>query len=518
MTTKYKVLLWASAFLLMLTVSCKKDFLDKNPLNSVSTDIFWKSEADVQTAVTGVYTRLQQNFLGYERVYLDGLTDNAYLLPGNTNQPNMNNLTNGSISPALSGPMVNMYSTPYRAITSCNYFLDNVDKAPVAEAKKNVYKAEVRFIRALAYFDLVQTFGGVVINKNFPTKLEAEKKQKSTKEEVYAFIHEDLDFAIANLPDEKYNGHAVKGSALGIKARVLITQQKWADAVPVLQQIMSSGKFALANNYAALFRTAGQATAAVNTEIMFSTQYLAPTNPQRTSPGAGGMDLELGLYSLMQPYKDLVDEYEMTDGKPITESPLYNPATPYANRDPRLDLTVKLPGEVWKNPSGTEFTGSIASSTGFLMEKYVDLSRTAPYTTATATTTDQDYIHLRYADVLLMYAEAKNEVSGPDATVYKALNDVRARTGINMPAVDQAKYNTKEKLRDYIRHERRIELALEGQRYNDLKRWNIAHIKLPTLKDPTGKSLVFEPKNYILPFPQSELDNNPQLEQNEGYR
>jgi len=282
MTTKYKVLLWASAFLLMLTVSCKKDFLDKNPLNSVSTDIFWKSEADVQTAVTGVYTRLQQNFLGYERVYLDGLTDNAYLLPGNTNQPNMNNLANGSISPALSGPMVNMYSTPYRAITSCNYFLDNVDKAPVAEAKKNVYKAEVRFIRALAYFDLVQTFGGVVINKNFPTKLEAEKKQKSTKEEVYAFIHEDLDFAIVNLPDEKYNGHAVKGSAQGIKARVLITQQKWADAVPVLQQIMSSGKFGLANNYAALFRTAGQATAAVNTEIMFSTQYLAPTNPQRT--------------------------------------------------------------------------------------------------------------------------------------------------------------------------------------------------------------------------------------------
>lgn len=519
MTSKNKISLWLSALLLLVGgVSCNKDFLDRNPLNSVSSAVFWASEADVQTAVTGVYTRLQQNFLGYERFYLDGLTDNAYLLPGNTNQPNMTNLTTGSISAGLGGPMVNMYSTPYRAIASCNYFLDNVDKAPISDAKKNVYKAEVRFVRALAYFDLVQTFGGVVVYRNLPATLESAKIAKSTKDEVYAFIHEDLDFAIANLPDDKYNGHAVKGSALGIKGRVLITQQKWSEAVPVLQQIMTSGKFALSNNYAALFRTAGQATATVNTEIMFSTQYLAPTNPQRTSPGAAGMDLELGLFSLIQPYRDLVDEYEMTDGKLITESPLYNPADPYANRDPRLDLTIKFPNEIWRNPAGAAWTGSATSNTGFLMEKYLDLSR-APFSiSSTATATDQDYIHLRYADVQLMYAEAKNEVSGPDATVYAALNLVRARPGINMPPVDQAKYNTKEKLRDYIRHERRVELALEGQRYNDLKRWNIAHIKLPTLKTPDNTSLVFETKNYVLPFPQSELDNNPQLVQNDGYK
>ena len=508
-----------SGFLLVLLftgVSCNKDFLDRNPLNSVSSQIFWASEADVQTALAGVYSRLQQNFLGYERVYLDGLTDNAYLDPGNGNQSNMTNMTTGSISAGLGGALPNMYSTPYRAIASCNYFLDNIDKAPLTDAKKNGYKAEVRFIRALSYFDLVQSFGGVVIYKNFPEKLEDAKIAKSTKEQVYAFIEEDLDFAIANLPDEKYNGHAVKGSAQGIKARVLITEQKWADAVTILQQIMTAGKFSLSNNYAALFRTAGQTTAAVNTEIMFSTQYLAPTNPQRISPGAAGMDIELGWWSLMQPYQDLANEYEMTDGKMITESPLYNPATPYVNRDPRMDLTLKLPGEVWKNAAGTPWTQSYATNTGFLMEKYVDLSR-APFTAATATQTDQDYIHLRYADVLLMYAEAKNEVSGPDATVYAAINQVRARPGINMPPVDQAKYDTKDKLREFIRHERRVEFALEGQRYNDLKRWNIAHIKLPTLKTPSGTPLVFLTKNYVLPFPQSELDNNPFLVQNPDY-
>src|SRR3990170_6458064 len=152
-------LFWLSA--------CKKNYLEKNPLDSVSSQIFWASEADVKSGLAGVYSRLQQNFLGYERVYLDGLSDNAYL-DNNTNQGNMSMMTTGGITPALSGALGNMYSSPYRAIASCNYFLDNVDKAPVGDVQKNVYKAEVRFIRALCYFDLVQGFGGVVLYRNFP--------------------------------------------------------------------------------------------------------------------------------------------------------------------------------------------------------------------------------------------------------------------------------------------------------------------------------------------------------------
>jgi hypothetical protein len=500
------------AVLVLLGVSCKKDFLDKNPPNTVSTAIFWTTEADVQSAVAGVYTRLQENFLGYERVYLDGFTDNAYLI-ANPFHSGLTTIAFGGISP-VTATVSEMYSTPYRVIASANYFLANVGKAPITDVKRDVYSAEVRFLRALAYFDLAQTFGDVVIYTTPPETLESSQIPKSSRAEVYALIEEDLNFAMSKLPDEKYNGHAVKGSAAGILARVLMTQQKYTEAVPVLQQIISSGKFGLSNSYAALFRTAGQSNAAVNTEIMFSTQYLAPVKIHRN---LNGMDLELGSYSIMQPYKNLVDEYEMTDGKLITESPLYNPAAPYANRDPRLDLTVKLPGEKWLAPNGTEYVPSINNpASGFIMEKYVDLSR-APITPATANSTDQDYIHLRYADVLLMYAEAKNEVSGPDATVYKAINDVRGRTGINMPAVDQARYNTKETLRDYIRHERRIELALEGQRYNDLKRWNVAHIILPKIKDPNGVSMIFDQRNYFWPFPQTEIDANTRLDQNENY-
>ncbi len=516
MSINYRSFLRMSACLLIGLASCNKDFLEKNPLDSISSQVFWTSENDVQTALAGVYSRLQQNFLGYERVYLDGLSDNAYLDPGNNNQPNMTVMTTGSITPGLTGAMVNMYSTPYRAIASCNYFLDNVDRAPITDAKKNVYKAEVRFIRALSYFDLVQAFGDVIIYRNYFRTLDEAKIAKSPRADVYAFIEEDLDFAIANLPDEKYNGHAVKGSAQGIKARVLVTEQKWAAAVPLLEEIISSKKFALSNNYAALFLRGGQSNAAVNTEIMFSTQYLAPSNVQRTSPGAAGMNIELGWWSLMQPYKDLADDYEMKDGKPAAESILFNPLDPYANRDPRLDLSLKLPGEVWKNSSGAVWADSYTSATGFLMEKYVDLSL-APFSSNTATVTDQDYIHLRYADVLVMYAEAKNELSGPDASVYSAIDEVRGRTGINMPPVDRLRYDTKEELREYIRHERRVEFALEGQRYNDLKRWRIAHLKLPTLKTPGGAPLVFELKNYALPLPAQEMDTNPNLEPNPDY-
>ncbi len=504
------------ATLLPLLVSCNGDFLERNPLDSVSSQIFWNSETDVQSGLAGVYSRLQQNFLGYERVYLDGLSDNAFAWD-NTNQTNLLQMTTGGINPTLGGAIANMYSSPYRAIASCNYFLDNVDKAPLPEAQITSYKAEVRFIRALSYFDLVQSHGGVVIYRNFPATLEAAKLPKSNKADVYAFIHEDLDFAIASLPDTPYDGKAVKGSAEGLKARVLLTEQNWDQAAALLQQVIARGIFGLSDNYAAIFTTAGQANPGVNREIMFSTRYLAPTNPQRTSPGAAGVNIEFGWYSLLQPYQDLIDDYEMTDGKSIAESPLFDPDMPHQNRDPRLDLTVRLPEEVWKNPStGEEWTGSYTSFTGYLVEKYVDLSK-APFTSATAIQTDQDYVHLRYADILLMYAEARNEQSGPDPTVYDAIDQVRGRNGIGMPPVDRERYDTRETLREYIRRERRIELALEGQRYNDLKRWNIAHIKLPTLITPAGIPLRFDPKNYVLPFQQSELDNNPLLVQNEEY-
>jgi len=131
-----------------------------------------------------------------------------------------------------------------------------------------------------------------------------------------------------------------------------------------------------------------------------------------------------------------------------------------------------------------------------------------------STISDQDIIIIRYADVLLMYAEAKNEASGPDASVYAAINAVRDR--VNMPPVPNGL--TKDQMRERIRHERRVELALEGSRYVDIKRWRIAEDIIPQIVDPGGAKRKFDPgKHYLLPFPQNEMDTNPNLEQNPGY-
>jgi len=491
-------------FISLLFFSCQKDFLNKNPLDMVSSETFWKTDADLKMALAGCYDRLKgdgwagfpENFQGG---YLDGLTDIAYVY---WSLFNISDMSRGNITPN-SDLVGNYYRCCYRAISSCNYFLDNVDKVTtVAENQRGVYKGEVKFLRALFYFDLVNVFGGVPLYKTLPVDAESSKIAKSTKEELLAFVLEDLDFAISVLPDNAYtDGHAVKGSAMGIKTRVLLSQRKWADAAALTQQIISSGKFSIYNDYPNLFLNKGQTN---NPEIMFSCKYLSPD-----WTGGYGYNIEYSAHIFLR--KSFRDAFECTDGKPISESPLYNAENPFANRDPRFYYTIRLPGEEWP---GFYLYDSF-NPTGVMNRKYLDPTVSGSYNDRTLN--DWDFVLLRYADVLLMYAEAKNEASGPDASVYAAINQVRSRPGVNMPPVDQSKYNNQSSLRDYIRHEREIELGVEGRRYFDLKRWNIAHTFLPTVKDADGNFLVFDQKQYLWPFPQSELDSNPKLVQNPGY-
>jgi hypothetical protein len=204
----------------------------------------------------------------------------------------------------------------------------------------------------------------------------------------------------------------------------------------------------------------------------------------------------------------------MADGRPITESPLYNPLTPYVNRDPRMKLSVYVPGDRWKYSANGLFDPAKDGNnkTGFLLKKYLDTTR-AP--AGYATQSDQDFVLLRFADVLLMYAEAQNEVGGPDESVYSAVNAVRARPGINLPPLPAGL--SKDQMRQRIRNERRIELAFEGLRFLDLKRWKIADVVLPQIINPGGVARKFEQKHYLWPFPLSEIDINKDLQQNTGY-
>ncbi len=489
----------------MLT-SCRKDFLDKNPTAAIASETFWKSDADAQMGLAGVYRRLQNGFYGHGKLWLDTYSDNAL---DRHSFYGFGDLTQGIVnSTNITGTF---YNTPYEAIAGCNFFLDNIDKAPSSEVQKTKYKAEVRFIRAMIYFDLVQAYGGVILYKTAPVTVDDAKVAKSSKEDVLTFVHEELDYAITNLPDVAYAGHAVKGSAQALKAKVYLFQQNWPLAASTSNDIITGGKFQVyQGGYANLFLTSTQQN---NPEIIFSTKYLAPNNPQ----GGEGVLVEVAWYGGIAPYQNLVDAYEMTNGKRINEPGSgYDLANPYNNRDPRLKFTIKVPTEDYINPDGSVFKETDPLLTTYVQKKYIDLSK-LPFDRSKTPLTDQNIVHLRYADVLLMYAEAKNEASGPDQSIYDALNEIRQRTSVDMPPVDEVVYNTKEKLRDFILHERRIELALEGHRYYDLKRRNLMESTLAPLKNPGGAPLKFGEKNNVLPFAQSELDRNKQLVQNEDY-
>jgi len=501
MKTRFINILMGCVLIAGVISSCKKDFLDTNPLDAVSSQTFWKSDDDVQQALTGVYSKLQSGFYSDTKVFLDAYSDNAY---DRFSYFSFDVYTQGVInSTNVNGTF---YNTPYQIIAACNYFLDNVGKAPISATAINEYSAEVKFIRAMCYFDLVQCYGGVVVYKTTPASVAAAKIPQSSASDVLAFVNSDLDFAIANLPATAYTGHAVQASALAEKARVAMFQKDWPTAVTLTKQIMNSGLFSIYSNYAGLFITSTQQN---NPEIIFSTKYLGPNNPNN-------FDLYLGNYAALAPYGNLVNEYEMKNGKMITDPASgYDPANPYVNRDPRLGFTIQVPGDLFIDPDGTTFQHSDPLLTGFAPKKYVDLSH-LPFSNAQLS--DQNVIHTRYADVLLMYAEAENEVSGPDASIYSALNQIRQRPTVNMPPVDQTTYGTQSTLRDFIRHERRIEMALEGERYYDLKRWNLMEDKLSLMKNPGGIQLKFGEQNNVLPFSQTELTANPQLKQNAGYQ
>jgi hypothetical protein len=209
----------------------------------------------------------------------------------------------------------------------------------------------------------------------------------------------------------------------------------------------------------------------------------------------------------------------MKNGLPITDPASgYDPAHPYANRDPRLYQTIVYPGDTFMT---VPVTPSRFAITGYGLKKYSIYDKGAPPSGKSdlkGGQSETNYILLRYADVLLMYAEAKNEASGPDASVFSALNSVRSRAGL--PAVSTAL--TQDSLRSVIRHERRVEFAGEGMYYNDIRRWKTAEqvlgqsiYKYDGSKIETRK---FNPaRDYWWPIPQTEKDLNPNLTQNDGY-
>jgi len=494
-----------------LLFACKKNLLDQNPPADIDSKVFWKTKNDADIALAGIYSLFIQGFnytasgntgqgFGAGTPYWESLSDNAY-------SGAYSNIAQGAITPTVGGLQTDAYTTSYRAIQACNTFLDNVRKINLPSATLYQYLAEVRFVRAYWYFMLTQLYGDVVLSTSQITLNPANSQLGRTPKSVVTdTILNDLTFAANNLPNTVYSGHAVKATALGYMVKVYLSRHQYQLAATAANTIMTDGKFSIyTGGYKNLFLKPGQNG---NPEIIFSGRYQVPT---AFSPA----DYLYTYSSSFQPLGYLVNDYECTDGQPITTSPLYNPAKPYINRDPRLLATILTPGVLYKG--GIPFVpADLGATAGFLNKKGVDSTRQ----TVIGTQSDQDWVYLRYADVLLMYAEAKNEVSGPDPSVYTAINAVRTRPGVSMPPIPTGL--SQANMRDRIRHERRIELALEGQRYFDLKRWALDRVIIPTIKDPNAAQRTFPLRDTIWPVPQTEIDiakavGNNAFKQTPGY-
>lgn len=483
--------------------------LDLNPLDQIASDNYFSKKSDFDNALAGVYASLQSETFSYGMPFRDCLTDNGY---NQFNSGSVNEIVGGNLNPTTGGYETGIYNDAYVAIGRANRLIEKLQSyagSDMNDTDKKKMEAEARFIRAFVYFQLYSIYGEVplvLVSLN----LENQRQPKETAENILKQIRADLDFGITNLDAKPYfsnGGHASASSAKALKARFLSFAAYGSNGVPdlaILKEVKDlctdvMKDYTLSTNFEDVFRDATQKS---NTEIIFSVNFLAPNN---TAP----WDMYLGDWIAASPLQNLVDAYECKDGLPFGESPLTDLANPFKDRDPRLNKTIFVDHPDFGG--GKIHTPSNPRPTGYGVLKFLDPAN-LPF--GFSTLSQQDAVVLRFGEVLLMYAEAQNEIAGPDLSVYDAMKKLRSR--VQMPEFP-AGY-TKDEMRERIRHERRVELAFEGLRHYDLIRWHIAGEVLNKVVD-SKVPYHFEDKFYRWPLPQTEIEKSAGvLVQNPNYK
>lgn len=501
-------------FCWMMFFSACSDMLDKNPTSQPSESIFWKSKKDFELALTSCYgSFIENNDFTIQLPKLEGLSDNGYC----QHEKELINIAQGNIDPTSGSFISTYYSSAYKIIARLNIFIDKIKNYAgndISQQEKENYIGQCAFLRAYCYSFLYRCYGDVLLATE-PLDLDTQNSPKSMAAEVLQQIMDDLDTAIGACPDITYataKGRVTKNAALALKARIMLYDaydtngnaipEKMQEILSLLQQIKG---YTLASSYESIFQPDTQEE---NLEIMFSIKYLAPNSYH-------SLDQWLSSWVISSPLKNFVDAYEFKDGTVFSESdPRYDPEVPFAGRDPRLEMTVSHNYVVI---NGVTQPRVDPAPTSFILRKFVTRDETQiPFDNNTRS--EQDWVVLRYAEVLLMIAEAENELNGPTQNVYNAINAIRTRPGVDLPTLSAGL--SKDEMREKIRHERRIELAFEGERYFDLKRWKIIGSVMNQLTDPTLPLYkpYFEERFYRWPLPQSEIDkSNGVLKQNPDY-
>lgn len=544
---KARIIYIAVATFLFTACDSKLDIAPTDQLTDVTV---WQTPANANLFLNDIYNSLNPGpqstvFTNVPSEIsndpLDNFSDNSISGPlaGIPSYVNFAPGAYGPSTPVFTPHWKNMYAN----IRKCNVFIENVGKSDFDDNTKKGMLAQARFLRAYYYKSLMDLYGGVpliTIPLNRTEQGDDIFYARNTYEECVAFIQKECEEAAADLPLKiaaKDAGRASKGAAWALEGEQLLYAGKWKDAAAVNLKIMNAGAgYDLYPDYGQLFLPANEN----NQEVIFDVQYAANVkgeikekywNPVKVSDGGG--------WGAVNPTQDLVDDYEFLDGKTEAEgSTQFDPQHPYENRDKRFAASIIYDGAAWKsgiiytrlgvanNPNELDEAGAGGKGrTGYFLKKMVDPA------IVPGVSSGANAIIWRYAEVLLNYAEAQNEDAGPDATVYSAMNKVRARAGL--PALPANL--TQAQMRARIRRERRVELAFEGKRLFDLWRWKIAgevfskplramkitgtgdHLTYQKINAGGGKITFDASKNYLMPIPQTVIAQNPKIAQNPNY-
>lgn len=479
----------ALALFLVTASGCSKGFLNVDPQGQQKSQEFFKSQDDATKAVNAMYANLREwNQVAFAPIAVESMGSDDAEKGSNPSDATFMNLYDNFTVTSTEGQLNGFWTGMYQEVNLCNQVLDNIPAINMDGALKTRYLAEAKFIRAYMYFRLVRAFSGVPLRLHLPKDASQFNLPRNTKEEVYAAIDQDLNDAASVLP-QNYGpadiGRATKGAALSMHAKVAMYQKKWADVLNYTNQVMNMG-YSLFPNYEQMFRIPNKN----NSESIFEVQCkLILGNPAASnsqySQVQGVRGSRGGGWGFNVPTQDLANSYEPGD--------------------PRRDATIIFRGETTPEGDAIPATGD---NPMYNQKSYVPFSR---YISGYNEGADQNKIVLRYADVLLMNAEAANELGNPTQAL-TSLEKVRARAraGDNtilppVTATDQAT------LRNAIWRERRSELAMEFDRYFDVIRQGRA----ATVFGPLGWKAN---KNEVWPIPQNQIDLSAGvLTQNPGY-
>ena len=523
--------------------------LDQAPTNKFTDDTFWSSADRAQSVVNMAYNQMYSHtkFLDDE-----ALSDNIFEQRGG---PDTRTIRTGTAN-ASTGLFESEWKWIYQGIKTCNVFMDKVDLVPdLDEDSKAGMIAQIKFIRAYLYFRAVNFYGAVPFFLSDITLDQSKTSVRTPKADIIPQLVSEVESVIPVLPSRDElsasdNGKITKAAAMVLLARIYMYNPDlypdWASEVAdicddLIHNQAEYGTYSLfttADEHCSAYENLFMSAYEYNSEVILDYSAMETIKQWTTFNNLAPMAVGSALIQ-RAPTRELVDDYLMFNGKKIDESGSgYNESDPYSNRDPRLLYTIGCHGKIWKdvnnNGAYTEYTldvlsneskdkfsvGSNSTPTGFFVRKYYDMGHGPEFKQW------NNIIMMRYADVLLMYAEAKHALGEFDQNVWdETIRPIRERAGFSEDVCAYPSSLGSDQMQDLIRRERRCELALEGLRYYDILRWNIGSDVLNCnvrSSSETGSVIldarVFSDRDKLWSIPQSQLELVPTLlPNNPGY-